>query len=106
MTKKSPATLLHHSMTESAKLAARARRLLETQLKSIEKELKSPALPPLRRAELIDDTTRILDTLNRSVENSGRLLTAKGAPQITNDSPSHEEIIHELTKGQAKHPGR
>lgn len=93
-------------MLQSAKLARRCRGLLEGQLKAIEKELKSPALSPLRRADLIEDTTRILETLNRSVENSGRLLTAKHAPAIPTDDGSVDRVMQDLIRGQAKGAGR
>jgi hypothetical protein len=102
----SPVALLHGAMSSSARLAQNIRRALQREVKKIERMLRSSQIQPGQRLELMDSLIAAMTALDRSAEQCGRLLTQKGAPPIPNDSPSSEEIMRELTIGQAKHSGR
>lgn len=96
----SAGSVLQLSMNASAKLAGRARRMLEAELKAMEKELRNPSLPPLRRTDLIETITSIIAVLDRSCENAAKLLTAKHAPAIPSDNPTPQDVLDEIVRGQ------
>ena len=101
----SATALLHTAMNSSARLSQRARRILERQLREIDRELKTPGLQPGRRLELMDALVTTMSALDKSTTEAVKLL--RGAPPILTDAPSQEEIMRELTHGKAKdHPGR
>jgi hypothetical protein len=103
MNNQTPTTLLHTSMTQSAKLAARTRRILEKQLRSIEREMTATATPPGRLAELAELTVVLMQALDRSIEGAGKLLTLKHSPSVPTEDPSSvERVMQELTHGKMK----
>lgn len=101
----SPTALLHSAMNSCARLSQHTRRILQRQLREIERELRSPDLQPGRRLELLDSLLTTMSALDKSATEAAKLL--RGAPPIATDTPSQEEIMRELTIGKAKdHPGR
>lgn len=96
-TVESPTTLLTTAMNSCARLSQRTRRILEGQLREIERELKSPGLQPGRRLELLDALLTAMTALDRSANESVKLL--KGAPPTPTDAPSVEQVLQEIKSG-------
>ena len=100
-TEESPTALLTTAMNSSAKLSQRTRRILERQLREIERELKNPGLQPGRRLELLDALLSAMSALDKSTNEAIKL--SKGAPPIpSDDSMTSERILAELTNGKTR----
>ena len=97
-----PNILLRRSMQSASKLAAQARRMLETRLEYIEKQLDNPNLTPQESAILTYQIMAIMTALDKTVESTGKLLTQKRSAgddsQIS--SVTTESILTEMTKGK------
>jgi hypothetical protein len=83
-----PKDLLRRAMHDSAKLAARARKILGAKLNDAE--------------ITVDDVIAILQALDRSIESSGKLLvprsTTDEAP--TDAAVTRDKVLSELQKGK------
>lgn len=97
----SPHRILRKSLQDSAKLASRTRKLLEGRLTFIEKRLAT--LEPDQDVDgLVDQLLKIMAALDRTVEQTGRLLTLKHAPADAAEPASAVDVLSELTKGKKK----
>jgi hypothetical protein len=96
-----PAGLLRISMRESAKLALRARGILEMRLGQIEKAMKDPVIIGQDQGALAADAIEILAALDKTIESSGKLLMTRASPVGAEDTPSTaEDIMNEIKKGK------
>jgi hypothetical protein len=95
-----PGRILRKSLQDSAKLATRTRKLLEGRLNAIERALENVTDPWNPQEEMIDSLLKILAALDRTVEQTGRLLTQKHTPSETTETASAADIMQELTKGK------
>jgi hypothetical protein len=94
-----PGRILRKSLQDSARLASRTRKLLEGRLVAIEKRLADDLIGE-NTDGLVDQLLKIMSALDRTVEQTGRLLTQKHTPVETTESASPTDIMHELTKGK------
>jgi hypothetical protein len=96
--------ILHSSLASSARIARRAKKILEDQLRAIETELNRPDVLPVRRGELLRMVLEVSAELHRQTEALGRLIVAKPAPGSADGSPtlSPQEIMAEIISGKAK----
>jgi len=87
-------------MTETAKLANRARAILGKQLSVIEREVDDPTTKTEHVIPLVAPTVSILQALDKAIESSGKLLTTKSP--VVEESPivSAEQVLAEITKGK------
>lgn len=97
-----PKALLQRGMRESARIAAKARSLLEKQLGIISKALENPEMDSQHAANLVEATIAILGALDKTIESSGKLLvTRPNGKEI--ESSSHvdaAQVLAEITKGK------
>jgi hypothetical protein len=104
--KQSPIDLLHDEMNSAARLSQRVRQALQREVKQIERQLRSSQIQPGQRLELMDALLTVMTALDRSAESCGRLLTQKHSQPIPTDTPSQEEIMHDLLHGNGPKKAR
>jgi hypothetical protein len=95
-----PHRVLRKSLQDSARLAVRARKLLEGQLAAIERRINDTTTPWDIDGDVIDQILKILAALDRTVEQTGKLLTQKHTPTDLAEAASLPDVLHELTKGK------
>lgn len=89
-----PQALLRRAMTESAKISAKARKILEARLDVL---MHTDMIVPTDTEEIIS----ILQALNRSIESAGKLLIPRGTREdVPTEAPTPEKILQEITKGK------
>jgi hypothetical protein len=98
-----PSELVFQHVTSNTALARKAKRVLESQLDAMARELSLPDVPPKRRNEIILACAEIFRILDVSIQSGSKLLVSpvRGAGhEPKEDTPDVESIIHELTKGR------
>lgn len=97
-----PQRILRKSLQDSAKLATRTRKLLERQLAILEYHMDNSPVPGQVDDVVIEQTLKIMAALDRTIEQTGKLLTQKHTPTESGETASAADVLNELTKGKKR----
>lgn len=98
-----PSELVFGHVTSNTALARKAKRVLESQLDAMARELTQPDVPPKRRSEIILACAEMFRILDASMQSGSKLLVSpvRGAGhESKEDTPDVESIMAELTRGK------
>jgi hypothetical protein len=98
-----PSELVFHHITSNTALARKAKRVLESQLDAMARELTQPDIAPRRRSEIILACAEIFRILDASIQSGSKLLVSpvRGAGHEPKDAvPDVDQIIQDMIKGK------
>lgn len=96
--------VIFFAMNSTARVARKARAILESQLDAMTQELASPTIAPKRRSEILLASAEILQLLDKSLAESGKLLI-KPNPGSGHESKdpttvSADQVFQEILHGR------
>ena len=98
-----PSELVFRHVNSNAVLAAKTKKIVESLLDDMTRELAQPNLPPNRKGEIALACLEIFRALDSAIQNGSKLLVSpvRGAGHESKEpAPDVESILHELTKGK------
>jgi hypothetical protein len=99
-----PSELVFRHVTSNTALARKAKRVLESQLDAMARELTQADIQPRRRGEIITACAEIFRILDSSIQSGSKLLVSpvRGAGHEPKepDIPSQEQIFAEIVHGR------
>jgi hypothetical protein len=99
-----PSELVFRHVTSNTALARKAKRVLESQLEAMARELTQADIPPKRRSEIILACAEIFRILDASIQSGSKLLVSpvRGAGHEPKPDPevSVEDVFREITAGK------